>query len=549
MSADRILMLKLLGDTSSIDKSLRKTEGRLKGLGRSALSWGKALTAGLVIDGIDKVTDALGDAWDGFREGQQAAGQLGATWKNLGLDGSKLSTTLDEISASTIKLGTDDVEAINAFNTALKTTGGDSTKAMQRLRIAQNLVANGSAPNLAAAMGIIQQAAKGSARTVDKFGLTAGTAGGRVKELGEKVKGAAKRKADLDPLGVLFNRMNEDLEGIVGSLASGELDDALTSLRDIGASLNDFWDKVGPKVTAVLDKLTGGTWSDAVAKFQTFADEIGPKVGKAFDAIATAWAALQPHLQNALTVIQPLNDILSNAIDGGLGFILNLVTGSLNTVAALLKGDFSGAFTIVQDTVGKLGENLNEFFQGLPDKFLNEWIPDIAEAAGDLGGSIVTSIITLVSKLPGKLIGLIRDGVNGMIGVWNSLDFAIPRFDLPSIDIGFPSTGNGDLDRLLPRIQGGPWNIFSGTGDLIPDLPKLAKGGIVNGPTLALIGEAGPEAVVPLGRGGGMGNVTINVMVPPTANMADVGREITRALNAYRQGGGQAAMKSAIGVA
>ena len=65
MSADRILMLKLLGDTSSIDKSLRKTEGRLKGLGRSALSWGKALTAGLVIDGIDKAPDVDRFA-DGF---------------------------------------------------------------------------------------------------------------------------------------------------------------------------------------------------------------------------------------------------------------------------------------------------------------------------------------------------------------------------------------------------------------------------------------------------------------------------------------------------
>ena len=41
----------------------------------------------------------------------------------------------------------------------------------------------------------------------------------------------------------------------------------------------------------------------------------------------------------------------------------------------------------------------------------------------------------------------------------------------------------------------------------------LAEGGIVNSPTLAMIGEAGPEAVVPLSKGG-MGNgmnVTINV--------------------------------------
>jgi hypothetical protein len=41
----------------------------------------------------------------------------------------------------------------------------------------------------------------------------------------------------------------------------------------------------------------------------------------------------------------------------------------------------------------------------------------------------------------------------------------------------------------------------------------LAAGGIVTGPTLAMIGEAGPEAVIPLDRMGQMGgnNVTINV--------------------------------------
>jgi hypothetical protein len=41
----------------------------------------------------------------------------------------------------------------------------------------------------------------------------------------------------------------------------------------------------------------------------------------------------------------------------------------------------------------------------------------------------------------------------------------------------------------------------------------LADGGIVNSPTLAMIGERGPEAVVPLDRfrGAGSGDITIHV--------------------------------------
>jgi len=41
------------------------------------------------------------------------------------------------------------------------------------------------------------------------------------------------------------------------------------------------------------------------------------------------------------------------------------------------------------------------------------------------------------------------------------------------------------------------------------ELPRMAAGGIVTKPTLAMIGEAGPEAVVPLGRGGGGGMTVI----------------------------------------
>ena len=52
---------------------------------------------------------------------------------------------------------------------------------------------------------------------------------------------------------------------------------------------------------------------------------------------------------------------------------------------------------------------------------------------------------------------------------------------------------------------------LGGRGFSVPKIPLLADGGIVTGPTLAMIGERGPEAVIPLNRANPMGNVTINV--------------------------------------
>jgi hypothetical protein len=48
----------------------------------------------------------------------------------------------------------------------------------------------------------------------------------------------------------------------------------------------------------------------------------------------------------------------------------------------------------------------------------------------------------------------------------------------------------------------------------IPTIPLLAEGGIVTKPTLAMVGEAGTEAIIPLSKMGNMGggiNVVVNV--------------------------------------
>ena len=58
----------------------------------------------------------------------------------------------------------------------------------------------------------------------------------------------------------------------------------------------------------------------------------------------------------------------------------------------------------------------------------------------------------------------------------------------------------------LPQLRCGQMCL---AGGMLSMVPHFASGGIVTGPTLALIGEAGPEAVVPLGQMGG-GIITIN---------------------------------------
>jgi hypothetical protein len=72
-----------------------------------------------------------------------------------------------------------------------------------------------------------------------------------------------------------------------------------------------------------------------------------------------------------------------------------------------------------------------------------------------------------------------------------------------------------------------------------PEL-AMANGGIVTRPTVALIGEAGPEAVIPLSGSRGMGdtyNITVNGGI---SNSADIGQAVVNAIRAYNRTSGPA---------
>jgi phage-related minor tail protein len=76
-------------------------------------------------------------------------------------------------------------------------------------------------------------------------------------------------------------------------------------------------------------------------------------------------------------------------------------------------------------------------------------------------------------------------------------------------------------------------------------IPKMAEGGIVSRPTLALIGEAGPEAVVPLSKmGSGGGDVNINV-TGGLSTSAEIGQSVVNALRAYSRSAGPLALNIA----
>lgn len=87
---------------------------------------------------------------------------------------------------------------------------------------------------------------------------------------------------------------------------------------------------------------------------------------------------------------------------------------------------------------------------------------------------------------------------------------------------------SGQVTPLLQEMQKTLGSAFStsGTQGLIP----FASGGIVTSPTPALIGEAGPEAIIPLDRLGSMGTTNISVTINATGDGEELGRLLVQSL-------------------
>lgn len=120
-------------------------------------------------------------------------------------------------------------------------------------------------------------------------------------------------------------------------------------------------------------------------------------------------------------------------------------------------------------------------------------------------------------------VELIKGYLNGIMGFYKTVFNGIAR--------AWNSTVGGfgfSVPSWIPE--------FGGRSYRIPEIPELADGGIVTGPTLAMIGEKGPEAVIPLNRATGMGNVTINVY--STIADATLPDKLVNALRQYNRRSG-----------
>ena len=252
-----------------------------------------------------------------------------------------------------------------------------------------------------------------------------------------------------------------------------------------GEKFQQAWDGIVNIFSGIGEWFSGvfqGAWDAIVNIFTPIGSWFGQRWGDVTNALANIGAWFTDMFQKAWT---GLTNIFSK-LGSWFGERWADVTNVLSKVASWFGEIFGKAFDAVKNAFSSIGD----FFRGVWDTVKSIFV-NAGQMVGEAVGGAFKSAVNAV-------LDTIENVVNGFIGMIN---------------------GVLDVVRNLPGLG------WVGSVSTV-SLPRLARGGIVDSPTIAMIGEAGKEAVVPLENTGfiqTLGRVVSSAVVNAMAGVGPQG--------------------------
>ena len=276
-------------------------------------------------------------------------------------------------------------------------------------------------------------------------------------------------------------------------------------------------------------------------------------------------------------VFVPIFDVLSSTAKAALEVIIDLakqmwenIQNVVGLIKAIFEGDFGEAWNRLKDLIGGVFQGIFTLFIELPGRIIAEVVPALAKALfklidgpmADLRIAFfdqLDKIFGFFKALPSRIGGLVKDFTNAGLdmgksfmdglasGVKNAVGF-VGDFakGLANAVINFFNDKVIDwINQKIPdKIEVDFFPDINLPDNPLPRIPTFAKGGIVTGPQLAMLGDnpSGTEMVVPLEKAGAMGfggntiNLTVNAGLG--TNGQQVGAEIITALKTWQRSNG-----------
>ena len=270
-------------------------------------------------------------------------------------------------------------------------------------------------------------------------------------------------KVILDAIVLYFTIAFNSVKGVwelIISFFQGLWDGIVTIFSVVGTwfteRFKEAWDGL-TNIFSVIGQWFSERWNEVKTILSPLADWFREKFQNAWDNLTNIFKIIGQWFKDKF---QSAWDGLTNifkSLGSWFGARWNDVTNALSNVASWFGNTFTSAYNAVKNAFSSIGS----FFSGVWSTVKNIFVNAGQMIGSAVGGAFKGAVNAVLGTIENIVNGFINM-INGVIGVINAI---------PGVSLGY--------------ING-------------ISLPRLARGGIVDSPTIAMIGEAGKEAVVPL---------------------------------------------------
>ncbi len=318
-----------------------------------------------------------------------------------------------------------------------------------------------------------------------EFGKIGGIIGAEFGKIGRSIGDTIGRVGEMfgEALGAIGAGIGAVLGGIIRGIATVAFIAIIAVLTLLQMAFGDTLGAIGAAIGGLMGNIGG---------------MVGPVMGAIGEAMGAGLGLLGQMWGDAFGNMGASVGAFAGTVGTSLGDLMASMGELVGAGMGVIGTAFGDAWTTIQLTIGGALGNIGMMIGG--------FMGDIGTRLGAWLTEQQTTVSTAVQGLTDKLAEIFKVAGESFAGIWNSITETIKGAINSVIDMlnGFI----GKMNEFIGQVNAS----FGWLGELpmVGEIPRLEAGGIVTRPTLAMLGESGPEAIVPLGAGGfGGGVITV----------------------------------------
>ncbi|RLE37707.1 phage tail tape measure protein [Candidatus Woesearchaeota archaeon] len=537
----------------NVTQTLNNIKRGISGLSEIAKTAAGVLGGMLAYDALNKVKDALEDSVNMFAKFEEVITRTVALSGAAGEEAEKLAQELQAAArAAGLEFGVGAVQAAEALESLVKAglEGEAAIKALNatlELATIENISAGQAADLLVGVLNQFKMSAEEAEITADMlvnasaagidtasdFALALSYVGNQAAALGFTLEETLAALVALNNQGIAAEKAGRYLNAMLTDLiehydklgfsiydSEGNMLSLTEIIENLANKLNEF--STEEERAAYLTEVFGSQGMRAALGLLNLAESMPTeevmKLASQLGLSRQEIEGLMSAGKSAGEVLEELSEKIKKS-----GTASEVTRKQLDTTAGVMKRMNAA----VQDLMLDLGEALAPLITDLANFLRTYFVPSLKFLIGgfrDFINFIKPHVLPALQTMWNILKGIydrfswLGSAVGGFMNALSNLAGSIYNSVKPALD-----TIKGILDAIsgaIKTIQNAIGGLFKATGSTTvagptveTEVPAMQEGGIVTRPTLAFIGEGGPEAVIPLDRLNRFGNITVNVTI------------------------------------